>query len=101
MTTTTKKTTTRKTAKAKEPVEVKEVEAVVKRPKNFRELRKILTRDNILPFEKPEKIKPTFLPWYYLGTFPGSFFHLHLAHGYDYSLHKILLPVSPPTTTSV
>lgn len=40
-----KKTTTRKTTKEKETVEVKEEKAVVKRPKNFRELRKMLTRD--------------------------------------------------------
>ena len=40
-----KKTTTRKTTKEKETVEVKEEKTVVKRPKNFRELRKMLTRD--------------------------------------------------------
>ena len=44
MATTTKKTTTKKTMATKEK-EVVEVEKVVKRPKNFRELRKMLTRD--------------------------------------------------------
>ena len=42
---TTTKKTTKRTTKAKENVEVKETETVVKRPKNFRELRKMLTRD--------------------------------------------------------
>ena len=42
---TTTKKTTKRTTKAKEKVEVKETETVVKRPKNFRELRKMLTRD--------------------------------------------------------
>ena len=42
--TTTKKTTTRKTTK-KETVEAVEVKEVVSRPKSFRELRKMLTRD--------------------------------------------------------
>jgi len=47
MTTTTKKTATKRTVKAKEKeiVEVNEVEEVVKRPKSFRELRKMITRD--------------------------------------------------------
>lgn len=42
---TTTKKTTKRTTKTKENVEVKETETVVKRPKNFRELRKMLTRD--------------------------------------------------------
>ena len=46
MATTTKRTTAKKTVATKEKdVEVVEVEKVVKRPKNFRELRKMLTRD--------------------------------------------------------
>lgn len=66
-------------------------------------LRQILTRGNGLPFGKPEKIKPhspTFLPQYYLGTFPCRFFfffHIHLAHGC--SVDTIQFSV-PPTTAS-
>ena len=44
MTTTTKKTT-RKTVKAKETVEAVEVKEVARKPKTFRELRKMLSRD--------------------------------------------------------
>lgn len=43
--TTTKKTTTKRTTKAKETVEAVETEVVVKRPKSFRELRKMISRD--------------------------------------------------------
>ena len=43
--TTAKKTTTKRTTKAKEAVETVETEVVVKRPKSFRELRKMISRD--------------------------------------------------------
>ena len=74
MTTTAKKTTRKTTTKSKETVEAVEVEAVVKRPKNFRELRKMLTRDTevlIMNNKKMQDVEYHILHFYYLRLLPN------------------------------